>query len=66
MDQQKNSSENNKESEKIITNRKSFLEELAYCPDKSENFEIKKYYITPDEIKDIVNILNDDEKEPEI
>ena len=32
----------------------------------SENFEIKKYYISPDELEDIVNIFNDDEKEPEI
>lgn len=66
MNKQKNSSENNKKSEKIITNRKSFLEELAYCPDSSENFEIKKYYISPDELEDIINISNDNEKEPEI
>ncbi len=65
MNKQQNSSEN-KKIESITIKRKSFLEELAYCPDHLEDESIKRYYITPDEIKDIVNILNDDEKEPEI
>ena len=65
MNKQQNSSEN-KKIESITIKRKSFLEELAYCPDHLEDESIKRYYITSDEIKDIVNIFNDDEKEPEV
>ena len=66
MNKQQNSSEN-KKIESITIKRKSFLEELAYCPDHLEDESIKRYYITPDEIGDIFNmIIDEDEKEPEI
>ena len=66
MNKKQNNIENNKRSGEFITNRKSFLEELAYCPDSIEDFEIKRYYISPEELKDIINNFKDDEKEPEI
>ena len=67
MDKKQNFVESNKDIGKSNNNRKDFLKKLAYCPDHMEDESIKRYYITPDEIGDIFNmIIDEDEKEPEI
>ena len=42
-------------SDDCISNKKSLLEELAYCPTsiEVEPESIKRYYINPEEISDI-------------
>ena len=63
MNKKQNFDERDKDIAKS-NNRKNFIKELAYCPKHMEAGNIKRYYITPDEIGDIFSrITDEDEKE---
>lgn len=50
-------------SDEYLPNKKSLIEELAYCPTnvEIEPESIKRYYVGPEEVSEICEMLSSDE-----